>query len=246
MLLMIAAISKIEGSADYAAKYWGVLTKWAEYLREKGMDPENQLCTDDFMGHLAHNANLSIKAIDALGAYSMLADMIGQKDVAAEYRLLAEGMAQKWVTMADDGDHYRLAFDKPGTWSQKYNLVWDRIVGLNLFPPEVARREIAFYKTKQDKYGLPLDGRAALMKTDALVMTATLAESQSDFEAFIDPVYDYFNRTTAHVGLADVYHSDNLETTWLHSRPVIGGVYVKMLSDPAVWKKWAGRTNSRQ
>jgi len=245
MLLMIAAISRIEGNADYAAKYWSVLTRWAEYLREKGMDPENQLCTDDFMGHLAHNANLSIKAIDALGAYALLAEMIGQKDTSAEYRALAEGMAQKWVTMAQDGDHYRLAFDKPGTWSQKYNLVWDKIVGLNLFPPEVARREIAYYKRKQDKFGLPLDGRAALMKTDALLMTITLAESLSDFEAFIDPVYDYFNRTTAHVGLADVYYSDKLDRAWLHSRPVIGGVYIKMLSDPAVWKKWAGRQTAK-
>lgn len=241
MILMVAALARIEGKADYAAKYWSTLTKWAEYLREKGMDPEHQLSTDDFTGHLAHNANLSIKAIEALGAYGVLADMIGQKDRAAEYRKLAKEMTAKWVTMADDGDHFRLAFDKPGTWSQKYNLVWNKLIGLDLFPPEVARKEIAFYKTKQNEFGLPLDSRGTLTKADWLVWTATMAESKADFEALVDPLYDYMNWTGAHVPMTDLYYTDNLEKAWLHSRPVIGGVYIKMLSDPSVWEKWSTR-----
>ena len=84
----------------------------------------------------------------ALAAYARMCDMAGKKDEAAEYRRTAESFAKQWVKMADDGDHYRLAFDRPGTWSQKYNLVWDKLLGLNLFPPEVAAKEVAFYKTK--------------------------------------------------------------------------------------------------
>src|SRR6266446_878675 len=133
MLIMTAALAKIDGNADYARAYWPLGTKCAEYRRDKGMDPENQLSTDDFAGHLAHNTNLSLKAILALGSYALLADMVGQKSVGARYREIAQGMAKRWVEMADDGDHYRLSFDRPGTWSQKYNLVWDKLLGLNLF-----------------------------------------------------------------------------------------------------------------
>jgi hypothetical protein len=78
ILIMVAALAKAEGNARFAEKYWPLLTKWAEYLRAKGLDPENQLSTDDFAGHLAHNTNLSLKAILALGSYASLCDMTGK------------------------------------------------------------------------------------------------------------------------------------------------------------------------
>ena len=241
MLLMAAALARAEGDAKFAARYWPLLTKWAEYLREKGMDPENQLSTDDFAGHLAHNTNLSLKAILALGAYASLCDALGKRAEAADYRRTARGMAERWVKMADDGDHYRLAFDKPGTWSQKYNLVWDGLLGLGLFPAQVARKELAFYKRKQNAYGLPLDNRAAYTKLDWVVWTATLAESAEDFKALVAPAYRFAHESPSRVPLTDWYSTLDGKQVGFQARSVVGGVYVKMLADPALWKKWSAR-----
>jgi hypothetical protein len=241
MLLMTAALARTDGDAALAKKYWPLMRRWAEYLKEKGLDPENQLCTDDFAGHLAHNTNLSVKAIVALGGYALLCDMLGEKEEGAAYRRTAQDMARQWVKMADDGDHFRLAFDKPGTWSQPYNLVWDRLLGLDLFPPEVARKEVAFLKTKQNKYGLPLDSRKAWAKLDWTVWTATLAETPEDFRAFVEPLYRFADESPSRVPLTDWYWTNDGKQAGFQARSTVGGIYIKLLADPAVWKKWSSR-----
>ena len=241
MLIMMAALARVEGDTAFAARYWPQLSKWAEYLRQKGLDPENQLSTDDFAGHLAHNANLSIKAILALGAYGKLCEMTGRMQEAAAYRSTAQEFARKWMELAADGDHYKLAFDKPGTWSQKYNLVWDRLLGLNLFPADVARKEIAYYKTKQNKYGLPLDNRKDYTKLDWVLWTATLAESAGDFEALTAPAYAFANESPTRVPLTDWYDTVTGRQQGFQARSVVGGLFVKMLADPALWKKYSDR-----
>jgi hypothetical protein len=241
ILIDVAAIAKAEGDATFAEKYWPLLERWAGYLKEKGLDPENQLSTDDFAGHLAHNANLSIKAILALGSYSMLAEMTGRKDAAAEYRATAEQFAKKWRQLAANRDHYRLAFDKEGTWSQKYNLVWDRILGLHLFPEEIAATETAFYEKTQNKYGIPLDNRKAYTKLDWLVWSATLSSSQADFEKLIAPAYLWINESPARVPLTDWYDTETGKQQGFQARSVVGGVFVKMLADPEMWRKYSQR-----
>ncbi len=230
MLIMVAALAKWEGSPEYAQKYWPLLERWTQYLEQKGLDPENQLCTDDFAGHLAHNVNLSAKAIVSLGGYAALCGMAGKKEEAAKYDALAKDFAAQWKPMAEEGDHYRLAFDKPGTWSQKYNLVWDRLLGLNLFPKEIMQKEIAYYKKVQNPFGLPLDNRKTYTKADWLVWTATLADSQEDFHALMNPLYTWMNQTPDRVPLTDWYDTVNAKMVGFQARPVIGGVFIKLLS----------------
>ncbi len=239
VILLVAAIAQAEGNLDFAQRYWPLLTKWASYLLEKGFDPENQLSTDDFSGHLAHNANLSIKAIEALAAYAELAGKLQHPELARQYHSAAADMASRWVKLAADGDHYRLALDQPGTWSQKYNLVWDSILGLHLFPNEVRTQEIAFYKRHLNPYGLPLDNRATYTKLDWEIWTATLAANQEDFQAFAHPVYEFLNDTQDRVPMTDWYDTISARQIHFQARSVVGGVYVKLLTDPVLWRKWA-------
>ena len=114
ILTLCYAISRIDGNANWLSNAdMNLLRQWAIYLRDNGQDPENQLCTDDFAGHWAHNANLSLKAIFGVAAYAELARMKGQSEARwRPFQEKARQMAQIWEIDARDGDHYKLAFDR--------------------------------------------------------------------------------------------------------------------------------------
>jgi hypothetical protein len=239
MLLMLGALAQLHGRTDLAREYWPVLTQWARYLEDKGFDPENQLSTDDFAGHLARNANLSIKAILSLAATGAMARSLGHADEADRLTTTARAMAGKWIDAAQEGDHFKLAFDQAGTWSQKYNLVWDRLLDLKVFPARVATQEMAHYRTRQHAFGLPLDNRADYTKADWIVWTATLADTRADFDALIAPVYSFLQTTPDRVPFTDWYYTTTGQQRGFQARSVIGGVFIPLLKDRAVIHTWS-------
>jgi len=237
MIVLAGAIGMVEGNAKYAEKHWDVLTIWADYLVEKGLDPENQLCTDDFAGHLAHNTNLSVKAIMGIASYGRLATMLGKNEVGEKYTQKAKEMAKTWEKMANEGDHYKLTFDKSNSWSQKYNLVWDKLFNFGIFDKAVLDKELKFYLTKQNEYGLPLDSRANYTKSDWIMWTATLSPDTATFEKFIKPIHKFMNESTDRVPMSDWYNTDSKHKVGFQARSVVGGYYVKMLEDKFNEKK---------
>ena len=231
MITLAAMLSLIDGNTGYGDKYWDIITTWADYLSDNGQDPTNQLCTDDFAGHWAHNTNLSVKAIMGVAGYALMAQLKGLDDVYNKYMNRAREMAVQWEQDAREGDHYRLAFDRKDTWSQKYNMVWDKLWGLNLFPNGAMEREVKYYLTKQNRYGLPLDIRRDYTKSDWIMWTAAMSKDKKTFVKFVEPLYNYMNETESRVPTSDWYDTKTALMVGFKARSVIAGHWMRVLAE---------------
>lgn len=242
MILLTAAIEQAEGGRHgFADAHWALLTKWVHFLARHGFDPGNQLCTDDFAGPMAHNANLSVKAINAIGAYAYLCTLRGETARAEKYHSIAEKFVHQWekADISANGTHYRLGFKFRHSWSQKYNMIWSNVLGLHLFPRSVQHRELKYYMTKMQVYGLPLDSRKLYTEDPWNFFTASLAPGSVYFHRIIDGVYHFADQTRNRVGFADFYWTNNARCAGMYARPVMGSVFMTMLTDKKIWRHWA-------
>ena len=239
MLIMEAAIALASGNVSFANEHFDLLETWVTYLVENGRDPENQLCTDDFAGHLAHHCNLSLKAIMGIASLGILYGLKKNKREERKYLSLARSMAEDWAKRASNGDgSYRLAFDKPDTFSMKYNIVWDKLFGTNVMPKTVIESEFASYRSKMHPYGLPLDSRMPYSKSDWLVWTATLTDNRDAFIDFVEPLWTFYNFSPSRVPMTDWYYTITGEhrasrtsgfRTSFRNRTVQGGLFIKLM-----------------
>jgi hypothetical protein len=193
-----------------------ILTGWAKYLEQAGFYPEHQLCTDDFAGPLANNANLAVKSILALACLP-------------EFRAEAEARMKRWLKEADAGDRTVLVFGDRSGWSLKYNFFFDRLLGLGLVPQAVIDRELAYYRTKAGPYGIPLDVRKAYTKSDWLLWVAALA-GPKEREAIIGDVLKFYQESKSRVPASDFYDTQTGLQSGFQARPVMGAVFAPILT----------------
>lgn len=229
MILCVAAVCAAEKDVSYAKAHKEILDKWADYLVSCGFDPADQLCTDDFAGHLAHNCNLSVKAIEALAAWSVLLKEMGDTGRAALCRAKAEEFAASWEKAANAGDHYKLAFDNGDSWSLKYNMVWDRLLDLNVFDRKIAEKEVAFYLKKINAYGVPLDVRSDYTKSDWEMWTTVLTDNAEYRDAVVDAIYRMLCETRDRVPFTDWYFTSAPYMRGFQNRTVQGGLFINLL-----------------
>ena len=230
MLVMAANVAIAEKSADFAKENLDLYASWCDYLIKYGSDPGNQLCTDDFAGHLAHNCNLSLKAIMGLRGMAIIEEMLGEKEKSAYYLNEAEKMSENWMKTALNHDGTsNLAFDQPYTYSMKYNMVWDKVWGTGLFTQEFMDNEVADNMKHFNKYGMPLDSRADYTKSDWLVWSASMASSKETFEKYIEPMWNAYNESSSRVPMTDWYDTVSGKEVSFRHRTVQGGLFMRML-----------------
>lgn len=231
MVIMAAALAYLEGNMEFVREEMPLLKKWTEYLLKYGEDPGNQLCTDDFAGHLAHNTNLAVKAIMGIWCYGLLLEMDGQREEARTYQEKAGQLAKDWEKRADAGDHTMLAFGTPESWSLKYNLIWDILFDSGLFSKELFEKELDWYLKKQNRYGVPLSNRETYTKSDWILWVASFAKTKERMEKLIAPLVTYLEETPDRVPFSDWYDSVSAQEMSFQNRTVQGGLFMPLLKE---------------
>ena len=231
MLIMIAVASLKSKDLTIAKENMDLLTKWTQYLVKFGQDPGNQLCTDDFAGHLAHNTNLAVKSILGIEAYAQINKMIGNEEEYKKYHLLAKDFAKDWEKKTVEGDHTILVFDKRDGWSLKYNLIWDDYFKSELFSKELKENEVDWYIKKANKFGTPLDCRADYTKSDWLTWTTCLTSDIDKRIKLLKPLELFINTSKDRVPFGDWYETKTGRKIYFQARTVQGGCFAPILLD---------------
>ncbi|MEA5014874.1 MAG: DUF4965 domain-containing protein [Candidatus Limiplasma sp.] len=232
MLIMLAAAVRADGNTELPLAHWDTLQGWADYLAVHGEDPGEQLCTDDFAGHLAHNVNLALKATYGVLAFGWMAGKLGKQAQEQAYQAQGREMLARVLARADKGTHTALTLDGKG-WSLKYNALWDQLLEFHLLPPSFFAKELAKYEEETRRYGIPLDNRALYTKSDWQMWMAASSGNAETVARFAAPIARYLAETPSRFPFPDWYETEEGVHHQFINRSVQGGVFMALL-----WRHW--------
>ena len=228
MIIMQAAAIVAGADKSLAREQFDLLAKWVKYLEEYGLSPENQLCTDDFAGHLAGNVNLTVKALVGIEAFSLICRFLGKEELAEEYERKARAFSKAFREKAGTGI-LPLAYGEKDTFSIKYNILFDKLFGFSLIGQDICEAETSYYIEKANRFGVPLDTREDYTKADWILWAAALTDDKEKCEALYSPVVNYLAQTPSRVPFGDWYYSTRGDIVHFINRSVVGGCFAPLL-----------------
>ena len=229
MIIICLTYLLVTDDKKYLEDKLPLLQQWCDYLVKKGLIPENQLCTDDFLKLINKNVNLSIKATVAIKSFAKILEIFGKN--GGYYSDIAKSRAQELKNMFGN-KVMPFAFDDEGeTFSMKYNLAPDKFLKLNVFDEETVNRELQNCLSSCGDFGFPLDNNTALTKCDWMLWMATLTDDKKEQKKIISIVHNFIINGTDRVPFADLYDCNTGIAEEFTNRTVIGSTFVLLLKD---------------
>ncbi|UZJ57069.1 hypothetical protein CBS101457_006389 [Exobasidium rhododendri] len=236
MILMTLHWAQLVGkkaAKPFLKQHYKIMQQWAGFLITDSLIPAEQLSTDDFAGQLANQSNLAIKGIQGIAAMGHIATWLNKTEDAKIYKNVSSTYIQAFYGYAinKNDSHVKLSYQDDASWGTLYNLVFDRLLNLQLVAEEIYDKQDAFYPTKLNKYGTPLDSRFSWQKTDWAMFASATAGTPSTRDLWIENLYKFVSD-----GKTDAPFTDLLETRTgdfpkqpyspsirFIARPVVGG-----------------------
>lgn len=226
MLIMAYAYYCRTGDDMQLLENFDLLEKWAAFLKKTGVVLENQLCTDDFAGHSEKNVNLAIKAVMGIACFAKICEALGKSQNDMQ---VAKDYAQKLSALAKENGYFRFNLDGAGSWSLKYNLIWDILFDFNLFDKALYRAESEQYKAQLNRYGVPLDSRADFTKSDWMLWAACLDDTGENIERFSKCIVRFLAETDDRNCFTDWFETKEPKERGMDHRSVQAGLWMPVL-----------------
>jgi hypothetical protein len=234
MIIMAAAYTRAAPGTTalvYLQANYRWLKRWADYLVDTLPNPGLQNQTDDFAGKIAHSVNLALKGIVAVAAMGQIAHICGEQADANHYRSKAGQFIAYWLrhAQAPGRRHLGLTYRSGRhnrAWGCTYNAYPDALLGTGLVPDSVAAEQAAFYRTKTNRFGLPLQTPHRYGKTDWQMWLAAWLHRHPIGQELIEREYRYANTTQSRVPFCDLYDTISGDQVYgFEARPVQGGIF---------------------
>lgn len=226
MLILSWAYYTVSKDKNFLRDNYYTLSTWAKYLIDKGVVLDNQLCTDDFAGHSKKNVNLAIKGIMGIACFAEISDTLQIKCDAME---TAKAYADELISLCGEGEYLPFSLDKKDSWSLKYNLVWDELFSFNLFDKKYYKGESEKYTRELNAFGVPLDYRKTLTKTDWMLWAACLDETDRNVGLFSEKILAYLAATRDKTCFSDWIDTKEARQWGFDHRTVQAGLWMPVL-----------------
>lgn len=231
MLVMSYTYYRFSGDSSQMSENYDLLEKWANYLVNQGVVLDNQLCTDDFAGHSEKNVNLAVKAIMGIACFDKISKALGKE---CELMSVAKKYADELVSLSDKNGYLSFSIGNDESWSLKYNMAWDIVLGFGFFDKKIYAAESQKYREETNKYGVPLDMRKDFTKTDWMLWASVLDESGENTKLFSKRIMNYLRDTEDRYPFTDWCETKEPKERSFRHRTVQAGLWMPVLKDKCV------------